>query len=77
MPSRIFGLWCLVAGHRRDAASRRSENGNVFGTCAVCGRELYREPVKGKWRAATDQDRKPRGFALTGDADASVPGERP
>jgi len=70
---RIFGLWCLVRGHRRDADSRRSENGNVFAACTHCGRELFRDPVRGKWRAATDVDRSPRGFKLTEDRPPAAP----
>lgn len=65
MPFRIFGLLCAVIGHRRDAKSRRSENGSVFATCVRCSTTLYREPVRGKWRVATQVDRQPRGFALT------------
>ncbi|WP_404371836.1 hypothetical protein AB5I39_04765 [Sphingomonas sp. MMS24-J45] len=58
-------MLCAVIGHRRDAQSRRSENGSVFATCKRCGTVLYREPVRGKWRAATETDRQPRGFSLT------------
>ncbi|WP_176498099.1 hypothetical protein [Sphingomonas sp. HMP6] len=65
MPFRVFGLVCVIFGHRRNAESRRSENGSVFATCARCSSELYREPVRGKWRAATAADRHPRGFSLT------------
>lgn len=67
---------CLVIGHKRVADSRRNLNGSVFADCARCSRELYREPVKGKWRAATDRDRQPRGFALTEEALAPGPKTR-
>lgn len=65
MSLRMFGLWCLVFGHKRAAASRRNLNGSIFGDCSRCGRELYRDPVTTVWRPATDQDRQPRGFSLT------------
>jgi len=69
---RIFSFVCVVLGHRRSAESRRSENGSVFATCARCATTLYREPVKGKWRAATSLNRQPRGFALTEEREPTV-----
>ena len=65
MGFRVFGIVCAVIGHKRAKDSRRNVNGSIFATCSVCARELFREPVRGRWRVATDQDRMSRGFALT------------
>lgn len=65
MALRVLRILCVVIGHRRSAKTRRNENGSVFADCALCGTTLYREPVRGKWRAATPVDLQPRGFALT------------
>ena len=72
MTLRVLSIVCFIIGHKRNADTRRNENGSVFATCSRCSRTLYRDPIKGKWRAATTIDQQPRGFALTEERETIV-----